>query len=70
MCTFNDERTVQGCDAAIRQVRQVLTESFGDQVAYVHLDGEGTLVRAVPEVDAELFDARARAAIAAAQQGT
>jgi hypothetical protein len=48
----------------------VLTESFGDQVAYVHLDGEGTLVRAVPEVDAELFDARARAAIAAAQQGT
>jgi hypothetical protein len=46
------------------------TESFGDQVAYVHLDGEGTLVRAAPEVDAELFDARARTAIAAAQQGT
>jgi hypothetical protein len=68
MCTFKDERTVQVCDVAIEQVRHELQASFGEKVHYTHVAGEGTIVQASEDVDATLFNTRAQAAIAAAQQ--
>ncbi|GAC1329099.1 MAG: hypothetical protein NVSMB2_28260 [Chloroflexota bacterium] len=70
MCDFKDERTVQVCDVAIDHVRRVVHAEFGDKVRYTTLDGEGTLVRADADVDADAFGERARAAIAAAQQNS
>lgn len=74
MCTFKDDRTVMVCDVAIGRVREELQEALGrDDVRYTVVDGQGTLVEAVPEADTESFADRVRAAIAdvqAAGQGS
>jgi hypothetical protein len=67
MCTFRDELNVQVCDVAIGHVREVVEATFGDAVSCTALQGGGTLVHAEQGVDMELFGARTREAIAAAQ---
>lgn len=71
MCTFKDERTVVVCDVAIGQVRRAMEDAFdgGDGVRYTVVDGQGTLVEAVPSVDAQQFLATTQAAMAAVQAG-
>jgi hypothetical protein len=69
MCTFRDERTVEVCDVAIAHVRREMDAAFAGNIRYTHVDGRPTLVEAAPNVDAAAFQARSRAAIAAAQSG-
>ena len=67
MCTFKDEQTVMVCDVAIDQVRERLQEVFGETVQYTTVNGQGTLVQALPTVDATRFQATTREAITQAQ---
>lgn len=67
MCTFKNEHTVMVCNIAIQQVREHLQEAFGKAVQYTTVDGQGTLVQAMPTINATHFQEAAREAIAVAQ---
>lgn len=71
MCRIKDARTVMVCDVAIGRVRTDLAATISDQdrIRYTISDGQGTLVEADPNVDAQQFLATTQAAIAAAQAG-
>ena len=69
MCTFRDDRTAEVCDVAIAHVRREVDAAFAGKIRYTHVDGQPTLVEAALDVDAAAFQARSRAAIAAAQSG-
>ena len=56
------------CDVAIGCVQADLSLVFGDRVRFTPVHGEGTLIEAEADVDADRFETLARAAIAAAQE--
>ena len=66
MCTFHSDKEVHVCDVAIGHVKAQLA-SEGDAVRFTHLEGEGTLVQAVGDVDLSLFEQRVRDGMAAAE---
>lgn len=66
MCTFHSDKEVQVCDVAIDHVKAQLA-SEGEAVRFTHLEGEGTLVQAVGDVDLGLFEQRVRNGMAAAE---
>jgi hypothetical protein len=43
--------------------------SEGEAVRFTHLEGEGTLVQAVGDVDLSLFEQKVRSGMAAAEAG-
>ena len=69
MCTFHSETQVQVCDVAIPHVKSRLAAGLGGSVRYTHMEGEGTMVEAVGEVDPQLFEKLVRNGMAAAEQG-
>lgn len=70
MCTFNSAREVMVCDTAIREVKAATRTQFGDQISYMIVDGEGTLVKATTQVDGVQFELVVRRAIDAANATT
>ncbi len=68
MCTFRSDRAYVVCDVAIDRVRAELVAAFGEGLRFSGIRGEGTLIEAGSTVDKQRFIARARAAIAAAQE--
>jgi hypothetical protein len=67
MCTFKSKREVLVCDVAIGRVREDVTAAFGARVRYTPVEGQGTLIEAEPDIDADQFNALTREAIAAVQ---
>lgn len=55
------------CDVAIGHVRRGMRAAFGDKVVYTTVEGQGTLVEAEGDVEAQRFTQLAQAAIARAQ---
>ncbi len=66
MCDFKNDRTVMVCDVAIGHIRNELQKAAVEGVKFTHVDWEGTLVEADPEIDVDAFTQAVRAGIAEA----
>ncbi|MEX0790065.1 MAG: hypothetical protein WD178_04745 [Actinomycetota bacterium] len=66
MCTFHSDKEVQVCDVAIPHVKAQLAAD-ADAIRFTHLEGEGTLVQAVGDIDPAVFERRVRSGMAAAE---
>lgn len=64
MCTYKSATEVLVCDVSRDRVEQRLTRALGDQVTFLTVDGEGTLVTCLDGNRAEEFRQTLDAAIA------
>jgi hypothetical protein len=55
------------CDVAIDHVRRDVDSLFGTRVRYIVIEGQGTRVECVEDIDPDEFATRMRVAIASAQ---